>query len=227
MQNKIMVFIMSLLITVTSFMFVLYIERKIYNPNGSMEVYVVKVNKIEKGYVINKNNFDSLFKLEERRNEQIVPSAITNKENLINTIVNQEMYKSEVISSNMLGKVDDELGKIENKREISINGSDVAEVVGGELREGDKVDIMTTYAYSSKIVTETKIKSAYITKTYTSDGTLITRNSTNKAATIINLIVSAKDAGELENAISLGKIKLVKVLDDTDPGQIRIENNKH
>lgn len=227
MQNKIMVFIISLIITVTSFTFILYIERKIYNPNGSSEVYVAKINKIEKGYVINKKNFDNLFKLEERRNEQIVPNPIKSKEDLMDTVINENIYKNEVVSSSMLSKVDDELDEIDDKREISIKGSDISDVVGGELREGDKIDIMMTYTSSNKVITETKIKSAYISKTYSSDGSIITRDSQDKPATTINVIVSANDADVLENAINVGKIKVDKVLDDTESGDIKVENDKH
>ena len=222
-----MAFVISLIITVTSFTFVLYIERKIYNPNGSSEVYVAKVNKIEKGYVINKNNFNRLFKLEERRNEQIVPKAIENKADLMDTVISQDIYKNEIISSNKLSKVDDELDQIEDKREISIKGSDISDVVGGELREGDKVDIMMTYSSSNKVITETKIKNDYISKTYSGDGSIITRDTQDKPATTINIIVSANDGDVLENAINIGKIKLAKVLDDTDAGDIKIENDKH
>jgi hypothetical protein len=222
-----MVFIISLIITVTSFTFILYIERKIYNPNGSSEVYVAKINKIEKGYVINKKNFDHLFKLEERRNEQIVPNPIKNKEDLMDTVINENIYKNEVVSSSMLSKVDDELDEIDDKREISIKGSDISDVVGGELREGDKIDIMMTYSSSNKVITETKIKSAYVSKTYSSDGSIITRDSQDKPATTINVIVSANDADVLENAINVGKIKVDKVLDDTESGDIKVENDKH
>lgn len=227
MQNKIIVFVISLIITVTSFAFVLYIERKIYNPNGSSEVYVLKIDKIDKGYVIDKGNFNKLFKLQERKNEEIVPHALKNKEDILDTTANENIYKNEIISSDKLSKVDDQLDNIDDKREMSIKGSDISDVAGGELREGDKVDIIVTHSTSNKVVTETKINNAYISKVYSGDGTLITRDDKDKPAMTIDLILSAKDADVLENAINVGKIKVVKVLDDSNAGNIKIESNQH
>jgi hypothetical protein len=207
-------------------MFVLYIERKIYNPNGSSKVYVVKVDKIEKGYVIDKSNFNKLFKLEERKNEQIVPNSISNEDAVLDTVVNENIYKNEIISSDKFSKVDTELSSITEKREISIKGSDITDVVGGQLREGDRIDIVTTHSSSNTMITETILNNAYISKVYGSDGTLITRENKVKAAMTINLILSASDANMLENAINIGKIKIVKVLDDTNSGSSKVEKKQ-
>ena len=221
-----MVFVISLIITVTSFMFILYIEKKVFNPNGTTKVYVVKEDKIDKGYVIDEKNFDDLFKEEERRTEQVVPNSIESKEEAYNSYLKQDMYKNEILSLDKKESVEEGLSNIEDKREISIKASDIAQVVGGQLREGDFVDVITTYSLSNKVVTETKASNAYIYKTYSSDGSEIKRSSKDKPATTINLVLSATDASTVENAMNLGKIKLVKVIDKSEVINNRIESEK-
>ncbi|MBB6716644.1 hypothetical protein [Clostridium gasigenes] len=216
MKNKITAFIISLIITVVSFLFIVYIEQKIFNPSGTGMVYVVKLDTLVKNYVINEENFDELFTQEERRNEQIVEKYIEKKEDAYGAILNMDMYKNEILSMNKIAYVDDELNEMFDKRELSIKASDVASVVGGVLREGDKVDLIVTVKQGDKINTERKLEDLYISSVYDANGKKISRKEKEMQALGITFTASSSKVKAIQNAISLGSWKLVKVVDDSD-----------
>lgn len=228
MQNKIIIFVVSLVITLTSFMCVLYIEKRLLNPNGTEKVYVVKVDKIDKNQIIDEKNIDKLFQVQERRTEQVVSDAITNKEDLLKIYLKSDMYKNDIVSKDKIASIDDKLSKIENKREINVKSSDISTYVGGILREGDLVDLIVTYTKGSNVVTEVAIKSIYVGKAFSSDNSIIQRTDKTKITSSVNFIVSNEDACKVENALNQGKIKLVKVLDEPNDSEenIRIESQK-
>ena len=211
MKNKIFAFVMSLIITVISFLFILYIEEKIYNPNGTNPVYVVDVEKLDKNYIITEENFDNLFVLEERRSEQIPKLYVNNKEEIYNYYLKCDMYKNEILSLDKLISVDDELSKIMDPREITVNASSTDDVLGGKLRAGDRVDVLVTYKKANNIVTETRLEDIYISKTASSDGVEISRSNKDKTAQSITFLLIKSDAEELETCLALGTWKLAKV----------------
>lgn len=214
MKNKISAFIISLLITVVSFLFILYIEQKIFNPNGTDMVYVVKADKLEKNHVINEENFDQLFVNQERRSDQIVENYIKDKEDLYGAILTSTMYKNEIISTDKIGYIEDDLNELTEKREVSIKATDISSVVGGILREGDRVDLIVTSKSGGNIETEKRLENLYISKVYDSSGNEIKREEKSKHAFGITFTVSGETAKEVENAINLDSWKLVKVIND-------------
>lgn len=213
MKNKIIAFFISLIITVVSFLFIIYIEQKIFNPNGTEMVYVVNKDELDKNYVINEENFDKLFRKEERRSDQIVKHYVKNKEDVYDYILTSEMYKNEILSIDRVKSVDEELNEIIDKREFSVKSSDVASVVGGILREGDKVDLVVTSKEGSKSVTEKKAENLYVSKVYDSSGNEISREDKNKQALGVTFTVSSFKVRELKDAFNQDSWKLVKVVE--------------
>ena len=202
MKNKIIAFFISLIITIVSFLFIIYIEQKIFNPNGTEMVYVVNKDELDKNYVINEENFDDLFRSEERRSDQIVKNYVKNKEDVYD-------YMLRIVS------VDDELNDMVEKREFSVKSSDVASVVGGILREGDKVDVIVTFKEGNNLVTERRADNLYISKVYDSSGNEINRDDKNKQALGITFTVPSSEVRELKDAFTQDSWKLVKVVDDS------------
>ncbi|MBS5886733.1 hypothetical protein [Clostridium sp.] len=215
MKNKIIAFFISLIITIVSFLFIIYIEQKIFNPNGTEMVYVVNKDELDKNYVINEENFDDLFRSEERRSDQIVKNYVKNKEDVYDYMLTSEMYKNEILSIDRIVSVDDELNDMVEKREFSVKSSDVASVVGGILREGDKVDVIVTFKEGSNLVTERKADNLYISKVYDSSGNEINREDKNKQALGITFTVPSSEVRELKDAFTQDSWKLVKVVDDS------------
>ncbi|WP_291647949.1 hypothetical protein [Clostridium sp.] len=215
MKNKIIAFFISLIITIVSFLFIIYIEQKIFNPNGTEMVYVVNKDELDKNYVINEENFDDLFRSEERRSDQIVKNYVKNKEDVYDYMLTSEMYKNEILSIDRIVSVDDELNDMVEKREFSVKSSDVASVVGGILREGDKVDLIVTFNEGGNLVTERRADNLYISKVYDSSGNEINREDKNKQALGITFTVPSSEVRELKDAFTQDSWKLVKVVDDS------------
>ncbi|GAA0110445.1 MULTISPECIES: hypothetical protein [Clostridium] len=215
MKNKIIAFFISLIITIVSFLFIIYIEQKIFNPNGTEMVYVVNKDELDKNYVINEENFDDLFRSEERRSDQIVKNYVKNKEDVYDYMLTSEMYKNEILSIDRIVSVDDELNDMVEKREFSVKSSDVASVVGGILREGDKVDVIVTFKEGNNLVTERRADNLYISKVYDSSGNEINRDDKNKQALGITFTVPSSEVRELKDAFTQDSWKLVKVVDDS------------
>lgn len=215
MKNKIIAFFISLIITIVSFLFIIYIEQKIFNPNGTEMVYVVNKDELDKNYVINEENFDDLFRSEERRSDQIVKNYVKNKEDVYDYMLTSEMYKNEILSIDRIVSVDDELNDMVEKREFSVKSSDVASVVGGILREGDKVDVIVTFKEGNNLVTERRADNLYISKVYDSSGNEINRDDKNKQALGITFTVPSSEVRELKDAFTQDSWKLVKVIDDS------------
>jgi uncharacterized membrane protein len=215
LKNKIIAFFISLIITIVSFLFIIYIEQKIFNPNGTEMVYVVNKDELDKNYVINEENFDDLFRSEERRSDQIVKNYVKNKEDVYDYMLTSEMYKNEILSIDRIVSVDDELNDMVEKREFSVKSSDVASVVGGILREGDKVDVIVTFKEGNNLVTERRADNLYISKVYDSSGNEINRDDKNKQALGITFTVPSSEVRELKDAFTQDSWKLVKVVDDS------------
>ncbi|MBE6049529.1 MAG: hypothetical protein E7214_02425 [Clostridium sp.] len=214
MKNKIIAFFISLVVTVISFLLIVFIEDKIFNPEGTTKVYVVKQEKLEKGFVITEKNFDELFKEEERRTDQIPKVYIENKEDVYEYILKQDIYENEVVTADKFENKDDNFKELSEKREVTVNASALENVVGGVLRAGDKVDILVTKNSSSKqLVTEVALSEVYISKIQSSDGSTIDRLDKNKSGVLLTFTVDILQAQELETAKAEGKLTFIKIVD--------------
>lgn len=229
MNKKVIVIVISLIITVVLFTGLITIQKKIVNPSGTEKVYVVAKN-IEKNTVIaDDKDIDTYFKLKEISKDQIIEGTIKDRKELVNTYAKENLFKNEPVISNRIGDNTKRLSEIVNKREVSIKFSDIGEVVGGILKEGDLIDIIFTENASGKLTikTETALKNVYIDKVFSADGNRINRKEDSKIpATILNVIVSAENAHALENKLAKGKIKVMKVTDDSNYNDILIETTK-
>ncbi|UZQ48833.1 hypothetical protein [Clostridium kluyveri] len=224
MKKKVSLMVLSLLMAAIIFAVVITLQNKIANPNGKAEVYYSQ-QYISKNTVINKDNFDKYFIKREVSKDNLVEDAITNKEELLEIYTAENILKGEQISRKRIDKNSNRLKDIPNKVEYSIKFSDISEVAGGTLREGDVIDLILTENQDNKVITQTELKNVIISKAIAADGSLINRDS-KAAASALNLYLSAVDAHKLDNAVERGKIKALKKLDSSTYDNISIENYK-
>ncbi|ERI90703.1 hypothetical protein HMPREF1982_03741 [Clostridiales bacterium oral taxon 876 str. F0540] len=215
---------LSLLMAAIIFAVVITLQNKIANPNGKTEVYYSQ-QYISKNTIINKDNFDKYFIKREVSKDNLVEDSITNKEELLEIYTAENILKGEQISRKRIDKNSNRLKDIPNKVEYSIKFSDISEVAGGTLREGDVIDLILTENQDNKVITQTELKNVIISKAIAADGSLINRDS-KAAASALNLYLSAVDAHKLDNAVERGKIKALKKLDSSTYDNISIENYK-
>lgn len=197
----------SLIISIILFVGLLVLESNITSPNGKVEV-VKAVNNIKEGTVIDENNKDSLFEVVTVDGSLDFETVLRNTDELIGRIIDTEIKKGEIISSERLIDKDSVLGKIENPVETSVRVTDISQVVGGILREGDIIDISVVNSTTTE--NEKVLEGVYVSKAFSSDGTEVDRNSGMSVLTV-NIIVSPEDEAKLNQAIELGTIRVSKM----------------
>lgn len=228
MNRKITIMLISFICAVFVFVAIIVIQNKILNPNGKEEAYFAK-KYISQNTIITKNNISNYFTKKLVSKDNLIDSPAIEEYQIIQKYVKNDILKGEEISTKKLDDVSKRLKPIQNLREYSLKFDDINQVVGGILREGDVVDLILTQNASEnsehKTLTETELKNVVISKAFTADGKRISReNSDNYTATVLNLYISAEDAHKLDNAISQGKVKAIKVLDNSKYQNIKIEN---
>ncbi|MCR3758896.1 hypothetical protein KYB31_07820 [Clostridium felsineum] len=227
LNTKVSIMIISFIAAVIIFIGIISIQRKIINPNGRENVYFAK-KSIDENTVITMNNVNNYFIKKEVDKDTLIDDPISNQSDLIKKYVDSKVLKGEQISSKKLQSVAKQEKQIKNLREYSIKFDDISETVGGTLREGDYVDFIITEKreQEDKTVTQTVLKNVLVDKAISQDGTEIKRGSAdNRTATVLNLYLSAEDAHKLDNAVSIGKVKALKVLDKTQYNDITIQTN--
>lgn len=197
----------SLIISIILFVGLLVLESNITSPNGKVEV-VKAVNNIKEGTVIDENNKDSLFEVVTVDGSLDFETVLRNTDELVGRIIDTEIKKGEIISSERLIDKDSVLGKIENPVETSVRVTDISQVVGGILREGDIIDISVVNSTTTE--NEKVLEGVYVSKAFSSDGTEVDRNSGMSVLTV-NIIVSPEDEAKLNQAIELGTIRVSKM----------------
>lgn len=197
----------SLIISIILFVGLLVLESNITSPNGKVEV-VKAVNNIKEGTVIDENNKDSLFEVVTVDGSLDFETVLRNTDELVGGIIDTEIKKGEIISSKRLIDKDSVLGKIENPVETSVRVTDISQVVGGILREGDIIDISVVNSTTTE--NEKVLEGVYVSKAFSSDGTEVDRNSGMSVLTV-NIIVSPEDEAKLNQAIELGTIRVSKM----------------
>lgn len=197
----------SLIISIILFVGLLVLESNITSPNGKVEV-VKAVNNIKEGTVIDENNKDSLFEVVTVDGSLDFETVLRNTDELVGRIIDTEIKKGEIISSERLIDKDSVLGKIENPVETSVRVTDISQVVGGILREGDIIDISVVNSTTTE--NEKVLEGVYVSKAFSSDGTEVDRNSEMSVLTV-NIIVSPEDEAKLNQAIELGTIRVSKI----------------
>lgn len=197
----------SLIVAIILFVGLLVLESSITSPNGTASV-VRAISDIKQGTVVNDTNKDTLFVVDKVDGKYDFTTAIRSMDELSDVVLETEIKKGEILSSDRLLDKDSILNNIQNSVETSIRVTDISQVVGGVLREGDIIDISVV----NSTTTENKkvLENVYVSKAFSSDGKEVDRNADLSVLTV-NIIVSADDEAKLNQAIELGTVRVSKV----------------
>lgn len=208
-KNKVLNIFISLIAAVAVFVGIIYMQKQLLAPNGMTEIVVAKED-IEENQLITEENYNNFFKIASRDSLLISSNTIKSKDEIINKVVKDVIIKGNGISEENLLDKDSMLLDIKDPVEFSIMVSDIGQVVGGTIREGDIVDIGVVNE-TTKEYEEVK-RFAYVDKVLRSDGTEVKRLEEGSAI-VINIIASNEDKINIESKIAKGKITLAKVKD--------------
>lgn len=204
--------IIGIIISIGVFFALVTLESKMVAPNGTKKVYIATEN-IKKGTIIETSEeFNKLFKLGNVNSDLVIEGAISEgkEATIIGNLITIDLLKSEQISSEKVIKKDSILASFTNPREISIKGTDIADVVGGILREGDLINIEVIDSVDNSV--ETVQKNVYIDKVFSSDGVKIEQTNDTLAALTINVLIEESEEVAFKEKLAKGGIKVSKVV---------------
>lgn len=223
MNKKIGIILLSGAIAIVIFVVTIVVENKIIYPNGQKKVYYSKT-PISKNTEITKDNINQYFIPKTVNSDDLVDGAVINKADLLNKYIIGDVLNNEQISSNKLSNTEDRTKDIKDLREYSINFSDISSVDGGTVRAGDIIDLILTKTDQNSVTTQTELRNVLISKAMTNDGQAIDRSNTKLSASRLILDLSAMDAHKLDNALAQGKVKVLKVMDNSTYNDITIQS---
>lgn len=199
--------IISACVAIVVFIALLFVEKSLLKPNGTVEGFVA-VSDIDKGTVVTEENISKLFTEKNNIDGALeVTGAVKTKDELINKVAKENINKGEVVSNNSFISKDDKFKDIDDLVEVSFNVSDISQVVGGILRSGDIIDISIIDNNTSESLSV--LEDVYVDKAISSDGLQIDRSSDLSALTI-NILVSKDDSEKLNSYLNKGTLRISK-----------------
>lgn len=206
------VLIYSFIITLTLYALMLFIERTVLNSEEYVTVYVAQAD-IDRNTLITADNVGVFFAAKERKSEWLPDSYITDAAQLVGMMTVQDIVKNEVITGNALSEHDRRTIGIASPVEVALNANNLSQVVGGIIREGDRINIWSVEETNnngvSNIEAEKICDSAYVTRVFTSAGTQVKRDSVNDSvAMVINIIIPEDREKEFNIALEKGTLRI-------------------
>lgn len=199
--------LISIGLAIILFVGLILVERSLLKPNGTVDGFIATAD-IEKGTLVTEDNLSKLFAEKNNIDGLLeVTGAVKTRDELVNKITNENLNKGEVISVNSFIAKDDKLKDKENLVEVSFNVSDISQVVGGILRNGDIIDISIIDNNTNE--STSVLEEVYIEKAISSDGMEIDRSSDLTALTI-NILVSKEDSEKLNSYLNKGTLRISK-----------------
>lgn len=200
--------IVCTILAVVVFLLLNNIQRNMLKEYEKANVVVCK-EKVEKQIDITKENAKEYFKVIEVPKNIIPDNAITKLKDVPVGLSVREITEKEMLTKNDIKEQDEYIKDIEKPVITSISIAKIEDAVGGVLRRGDKVDVI-----SIKDGQKTKLlEGIYIESALDATGKKIKKDETD-ATMLFNVIVDEADANKLKEEVYLGgKLSLVKVND--------------
>lgn len=200
--------VISLIIAIILFVALLFIESKVIAPNGTTNV-VIATSDVDKGVVITSENVNTYFKEKENVDGELeVSNSIKSLDELIDTKVNSNINKGEVVSQNDVLDKESILADIQEPIEVSLKVEDISQMVGGTVREGDMIDISVVDEIS--LENKAVLSNVYVNKAFGADGAEISRDNTTSVL-VVNVIISKEDEAILNSSLETGVVRISKI----------------
>lgn len=214
------VFVYSLVMTLVLYSAMIFVERTILKSEEYVSVYVAE-GTVEKNTVVTAANIDELFALEERRADWLPDGSISDAAGLLGMTVKYGYEKNEVVTYSGLSAADTRMEGIENPVEVSLDAGSLSQVVGGIIREGDRINIWSVSRKNENgenIISAGKICDyAYVTRVFTSSGVQVKQASQDgAAATVVNIVIPGAKEEEFNIALESGTLRVGRCMYDRE-----------
>lgn len=206
------VLIYSFIVTMTLYAIMLFVEGKVLKQEDYTAVYVAQTD-IAENTMISADNAGMYFSLEQRRSDWLPVGCVTDMTQLLGMMTAQDIAVNEILTMGKLSDTDRRTEGMEAPVEVSLNANNLSQVVGGVLREGDRINIWSVSENNSNgiaVVSAEKICDyAYVTRVFTTAGVQL-RNGTadDNAAMVINIVIPGKREEEFNVALESGTLRI-------------------
>ena len=193
------VLVYSFVVTLTLYALLLFIERTVLSSDDYT--------------VITADNLGILFAAKERKSDWLPDNCITDISQLVGMMTVQDIVKNEVMTDRAVSAQDRRAAGIESPIEVAMNANNLSQVVGGILREGDRINIWSVTETNNngvgKVTAEKICDYAYVTRVFTAAGVQVNAASGNdSAAMVINIIIPEEKEQEFNIALGKGTLRV-------------------
>lgn len=205
--------VIPLVLSVTLFVLLLFIQNTISNNKVTKEVVIVK-GDIAEGTLITKDNAKDYFQFVQVESSLVPKNAIVNKNDVFNKQTKRILRENEILISDDLCPSSYDPEMYEDPTKESFQLSNISYGLAGKLRPGQIIRIDTVDKTSHETINLTE--NAYVSKVYDANGVEVTSTDLETNALIIEVIVDKKeleqineadDSGELIVSIAQGEIE--------------------
>lgn len=206
------VLVYSFIVTLILYAVMLFIERTVIQSDEYTMVYVAQAN-IDENTMLTADNVGLYFAAEERRSDWLPDNCVTDMTQLLDMITVRSIRKNEIITGDLLSSQDGRIEGIDSPVEVSINASNLSQVVGGVLREGDRINIWSVTELNNNGVSVVEAEKicdyAYVTRVFTAAGVQVKRNPQDEgSAMVVNIIIPGKKEEEFNVALEKGTLRI-------------------
>ena len=213
-KEKTKVYLFGAAFTAIVFILLCLAQRIISDTGERVYCYIAK-DTVTQGVYITDKNFLEYFTIDNRYLNEVPTNYIREPSDVYDSYTTREYVKNDVASIEGFKTTKSLMSDIAEPLEVSVSASGLPQAVGGILRAGDKINILSVESvnYNGQIVeTVTYIcRGAYISKAFNSGGVEVDRNSAD-AALIMNIVIPAEAEEEFTKAVMKGTIRMSKIL---------------
>ncbi len=213
-------FVYSLIMTLVLYSAMIFVERRLLKTEEHVSVYVAK-ETVEKNTIVTMENIGELFSLEERRTDWLPDGSVSDAGQLLGMTVKYGYGRNEIVTIGGLSASDMRVEGIERPVEVSLDAGSLSQVVGGIIREGDRINIWSLSKRNENggsIMEAEKICDyAYVTRVFTAAGVQVGQaGQDSAAATVVNIVIPESKEEEFNIALERGTLRVGRCMYDRD-----------
>lgn len=195
--------VIPLVLSVTLFVLLLFIQNTISNNKVTKEVVIVK-GDIAEGTLITKDNAKDYFQFVQVESSLVPKNAIVNKNDVFDKQTKRILRENEILISDDLCPNSYDPKMYEDPTKVSFQLSNISYGLAGKIRPGQIIRIDTVDSSSHENIEITE--NAYVSKVYDTNGAEIASTDLETSAMIIEIIVNKKDLKRINEANNSGNL---------------------
>ena len=206
--------LVSFILTLGVFAVLIFLTNK-YSGKVVYVSVVKAIRDVPENLIITEENVDKYFALGNIDALDSIPDMITDKTVLYNQRTKVSFVAREVATKKDFDNLNEHLDKIRNPVEIGLEFASVANAAGGDVREGDLINLSIFYIdpATKKNVPTYVMKDIYVSKAMDNSGTAIETTDKETAAKSFKIIIEQDDEFTITEALGNASfIRLSKVL---------------